>query len=209
MVRDPAYGLSAEALEYTRQRYEETDDLQSTIAADIRISRGTLNRVAKAQGWVLRKDRPPRGLSQALKLDIEATEAEHDKASQPSKAEDRNTAPDSPPVAGSVADRLEAALEEELRKVESLRGESGPRGKRSVEAERIARTLATLTETLFRVRRLREPGNINGSNDDDLPADADGFRLALAHRIEVFVRSRADASVPERDQPADGEPAAS
>jgi hypothetical protein len=208
MVRDPAYGLSAEVLEYTRQRYEETTDLQSTIAADIGVSRGTLHRVAKAQGWQLRKDRPPRELPQALKLDIEATEAE-DKASQASKAEDRNTAPDSPPVVGSVADRLEAALEKELRKVESLRGESGPRGKRSVEAERIARTLATLTETLFKVRRLRQPGNISGSNDDDLPADADGFRLALAHRIEVFVRSRTDGSVSERDQPADGEPAAS
>jgi hypothetical protein len=208
MVRDPAYGLSAEVLEYTRQRYEETDDLQSTISADIRISRGTLHRVAKAQGWLLRKDRPPRGLSPALKLDIEATEAE-DKASQASKAEPRTTDQDSPPIVGSVADRLEAALEKELRKVESLRGESGPRGKRSIEAERIARTLATLTETLFRVRRLREPGNINGSNDDDLPADADGFRLALAHRIEVFVRSRTDAGVPGRDQPADGEPAAS
>jgi hypothetical protein len=208
MVRDPAYGLSAEVLEYTRQRYVETDDLQSTIAADIGVSRGTLHRVAKAQGWQLRKDRPPRGLSQALKLDIEATEAE-DKASQVSKVEARNTGPDSLPNGGSVADRLEAALEKELRKVESLRGESGPRGKRSVEAERIARTLATLTETLFKVRRLRQPGNINGSNDDDLPADADGFRLALAHRIEVFVRSRIDRSVPERDEPADGEPAAS
>jgi hypothetical protein len=205
MVRDPAYGLSAEVLEYTRQRYEQTNDLQSTIAADLGVSRGTLHRVAKAQGWQLRKDRPPRELSQALKLDIEATEAE-DKASQASKAEARTAAPDSPPNAGSVADRLEAALEKELRKVESLRGESGPRGKRSVEAERIARTLATLTETLFKVRRLREPGNISGSNDDDLPADADGFRLALAHRIEVFVRSRTDASVHERDQPADGEP---
>jgi hypothetical protein len=208
MVRDPAYGLSAEVLEYTRQRYEETNDLQSTIAADIGVSRGTLHRVAKAQGWQLRKDRPPRGLSPALKLDIEATEAE-DKASQASRAEACNTDPDSPPNTGSVADRLEAALEKELRKVESLRGESGPRGKRSVEAERIARTLATLTETLFKVRRLREPGNISGSNDDDLPSDADGFRLALAHRIEAFVRSRTDAGVPERDQPADGEPAAS
>ena len=87
MVRDPAYGLSAEVLEYTRQRYEETNDLQSTISADIGVSRGTLNRVAKAQGWQLRKDRPPRGLSQALKLDIEATEAED----QASKAEARTT----------------------------------------------------------------------------------------------------------------------
>jgi hypothetical protein len=208
MVRDPAYGLSAEALEYTRKRYEETDDLQNVIAADVGISRGTLNRIAKAQGWQLRKDRPPRGLSPALKLDITAAEAVEQKTSPAAKAEN-GTDPDSPRDAVSVADRLEAALEKELCKVESLRGESGPRGKRSVEAERIARTLATLTETLFKVRRLRHPGNISGSNDDDLPSDADGFRLALAHRIDVFVRSRTDGSVPERDQPADGEPPAS
>src|SRR3954468_19654850 len=75
MVRDPAYGLSAEALEYARKRYEETNDLQSSVSADLPISRGTLNRIAKAQGWQLRKDRPPRGLSPALKLDITATEA--------------------------------------------------------------------------------------------------------------------------------------
>jgi hypothetical protein len=113
------------------------------------------------------------------------------------------------PVAGSVAVRLEAALERELRKVENLRADLGRPAQRTQQSDRIARTLATLTETLFRVRRLREPGNISGSNDDDLPSDADGFRLALAHRIEVFVRSRTDGSVSEGDQPADGEPAAS
>jgi hypothetical protein len=104
---------------------------------------------------------------------------------------------------------MEAALEKELRNVESLRGEFARPEQRSIDAERIARTLATLTETLFKVRRLRGPGNISGSNDDDLPADADGFRLALAHRIDVFVRSRIDASVSQRDKPTDGEPAAS
>jgi hypothetical protein len=153
-LHDPAYGLSAEALEYARQRYEETEDSQRSIADNV-------------------------------------------------------TGPDAAPAPGSVAERLEAALERELRKVENLRADLGRPEKRTQQSDRIARTLATLTETLFRVRRLREPGNINGSNDDDLPADADGFRLALAHRIEVFVRSRTDASVPERDQPADGELAAS
>ena len=73
-VQDPAYGLSAEALEYARQRYEETEDSQRSIAEDIGKSRGTLDRIAKAQGWKLRKDQPPRGLSEALKLRIAATE---------------------------------------------------------------------------------------------------------------------------------------
>jgi hypothetical protein len=206
-VHDPAYGLSAEVLEYARQRYEKTDDPMSHIAADVGKSRGTMYNIAKAEGWQLRMDRPPRGLSPALKLGIQATEAVANEASQAPKTEDRSTDPDTP-VADSIAARLEAAVEKELRKVESLRGESAPRGKRSAEAERIARTLATLTETLFKVRRLREPGNISGSNDDDLPADPDGFRINLAHRIDVFVRSRADGSVSEADKPADGEPAA-
>src|SRR4051812_38274480 len=70
------------------------------------------------------------------------------------------------------------------------------------------RTLATLTETLFKVRRLRQPGG-SQATDDDLPSDPDAFRLALAQRIEAFVPSRIDAAVSERGQPADGAPAAS
>jgi hypothetical protein len=201
-VHDPAYGLSAEVLEYARQRYEKTDDPMSHIAADVGKSRGAMYDIARAEGWQLRRDRPPRGLSPALKLGIEAAEAVANEASQAAKAEDRGTDPDAPPVADSIATRLEAAVEKELRKVESLRGESAPRGKRSAESERIARTLATLTETLFKVRRLRQPGNISGSNDDDLPADADGFRINLAHRIDVFVHSRTDRSVSGGSEPA-------
>ena len=213
MVRDATYGLTAEALEYARQRYEKTDQPVRTIAHDVGTSRDKLYKIIRAERWRLRKDRPPRGLSEALKLDIAATEAEN-KVSEASpadasQAEDGGANADIPPNPNSIAARLEAELEKQLRQVESLRGYSAPRGKRSAEAERVARTLATLTETLFKVRRLRQPGNISGSNDDDLPADPDAFRLALAERIEAFVRSWTNAAVSEPDQPADAEPAAS
>ena len=208
MVRDPAYGLTPEALEYARQRYENTDDWMSVIAADLHKSRATMYKIARANGWQLRKDRPAQGLPQTLKLDIEAGEAV-DKAPEAPDADDRSANPDAPLDPVSIAARLEAALENELRKVESLRGESGPRGKRSTEAERVARTLATLTETLFKVRRLRQPGGSQTADDDDLPADPDGFRLALAHRIEAFVRSRTDGNLAQPGQPSDGKPAAS
>jgi hypothetical protein len=219
MVGDPTYGLTAEALAYARQRYEKTDQPVRTIADDVGTSRDKLYKIIKAERWQLRKDRPPRGLSEALKLDIAATEAVSEasqaeasqtEASQAdaSEAEDSGGNPEIPPNPNSIAARLEAEVEKQLRKVESLRGEP-PRGKRSIEAERVARTLATLTETLFKVRRLRQPGNISGSNDDDLPADPDAFRLALAERIEAFVRSWTNAAVSEPDQPGDGEPAAS
>ncbi len=208
-VKDPTHGFSPEALEDIRRRYVETDETQTSIGLDHGRSRKTIENLAKDQGWPLRKDRPPRGLPPALKLYRQATEALAQQALPDApKTENENATPDDAPASGSVAARLEAALEKELRKVESLRGEFGRPEQRSIEAERIARTLATLTETLFKVRRLREPGNISGSNDDDLPGDADGFRLALAHRIEVFVRSRTDGSVSEGDKPADGEPAA-
>jgi hypothetical protein len=209
MVRDPAYGLSAEALKYARQRYEKTDDPMSHIAADVQKSRGTLYKIAKAHGWKLRMHRPPRGLSRALKLEMRASKAVEDGESEASQAEHCGTDPHTGPGTDSIAARLEAAAEQELRQIEDLRRQSPARGKRSAEAERIARTLATLTETLFKVRRLREPGNASASNDDDLPSDPDAFRLALAHRIEAFVRSRTDASVSEQGEPADGKPAAS
>jgi hypothetical protein len=207
--KDPTHGFSPEALENMRRRYEETDEPQASIAIDFGRSRRTIERVAKDQGWKLRSGQPTRDIPQALKIDITADE-ELAKRAPPEtpKAENDGAVPNAA-SASSVAQRLEAAVEKELRKVESLRGQFGARTKRSIEAERIARTLATLTETLFKVRRLREPGNISASHDDDLPGDADGFRVALAHRIDVFVRSRTDASVSERDQSADGEPAAS
>src|ERR1044072_8463502 len=94
MVRDPAYGLSPEALEYVRQRYENTDDWVSIIAADVRKSRATIYNIIKANGWTLRRDRPPQGLPQALKLGIEATDAVDNKASEAPDAGDRSASPD-------------------------------------------------------------------------------------------------------------------
>jgi hypothetical protein len=190
----PQREYTAEWLAHARFRYEETDEPQNSLAADLGVHRMTLDGLAKKHGWALRKDRPPRDLPPAVKLDMEATKAKPDAGS-----------PDAP----SVAERLEAAVEKELRKVESRRGEFGRPARRSIEAERIARTLATLTETLFKVRRLRETGNLAGNDDDDLPADADGFRINLAHRIEVFVRSRADASVSHGSESPVGDPAQS
>jgi hypothetical protein len=208
-VKDPTHGFSPEALEDIRRRYVETDETQTSIGLDHGRSRGTIANIARDLGWPLRKNRPPRGLPPALKLYKEAIDALAQQAASP-KSEDKNAAPDDDaPVGRSAAARLEAAVEKELRKIESLRGEFGRPEQRSVEGERIARTLATLTETLFKVRKLREPGNISASNDDDLPADTDEFRINLAHRIDVFVRSRAKGSVSGGSESPDGDPAPS
>jgi transposase-like protein len=196
--------FTPEALEDARRRYEETDETQVRIAADLGVDRGTLTRLARTHGWVLRKDRPPTDIPEADKIARQATEAVMNATPTDAPGADVAIAID-----GSVADRLEAAVERELRKVENLRAGPGSPTERSVDHERVARTLATLTETLFKVRRLRQPGGSQATDDDDLPADADEFRVNLARRIEAFVHSRVDGSVSEGDQPADGEPAAS
>jgi hypothetical protein len=209
-IKDPTHGFSPEALEDIRRRYVETNEPQNSIGLDHSCSRKTIYNLAIDQGWPQRKDRPPRGLPPALKLYKQATEALAGQAPPDAPiAADETAAAEDGTSAGSVPARLEAALEKELRKVESLRGEFGRPEQRSIEAERIARTLATLTETLFKVRRLRDPANISGSNDDDLPADADGFRLELARRIDVFVRGRNNATVSESGKPATEPPPAS
>ncbi|ABE39210.1 conserved hypothetical protein [Rhodopseudomonas palustris BisB5] len=207
--RRPIRGYTPEALANAKHRYEETDELQDSIATDLRISRRTLDKLAKREGWKLRKDRPPRELPQALRLEMVATEALAEAATDPPLPESMTDDPEGTPAAPSLAFRLEAAVEKELRKVEALRGAFGTPANRSIEAERIARTLATLTETLFKVRRLREAGaSPLSAPDDEVPADADEFRRQLAHRIEALVRGRDDGGVPAAGGDADAGPAA-
>ena len=107
-----------------------------------------------------------------------------------------------PEAALSLARRLERAVETQLRKVENLREDTTLGGHRAVEAERIARTLAALTQTLFKVRQLRDPERALSAADDEMPADADGFRLELARRIETFVGGGTDRALPAPGQPA-------
>jgi transposase-like protein len=196
--------FTAEALEDARRRYEETDETQVRIAADLGVDRGTLTRLARTHGWVLRKDRPPTDIPEAVKIARQATEAVMN--ATPADAPGKDVADIAIAIEGSVADRLEAAVEKELGKVENLRAGPGSPTERSVDHERVARTLATLTETLFKVRRLRQPGGSQATDDDDLPADADEFRRDLARRIEALVRSRADRSVSGGSEPAIEQP---
>jgi hypothetical protein len=91
-----------------------------------------------------------------------------------------------------VIDRLEAAVLKELTTVETMRASLGAEPLRPTDAERTARTLSTLTETLAKLRRLRLGAQPQPDLTDDIP-DIDAFRLDLARRIDLFVASRTDA----------------
>lgn len=144
-----------------------------------------------------------------MRLDLEAAQALDIRDSR--KAPDMCAATESSScttVSAPIADRLEEAVERELRRVENLRGQYVASSRQSLKAERTARTLGSLTETLFKVRRLREPG-LMVSDDYDMPIDIDGFRRALAQRMDAFVRSRADGGIPTDAGAADPAPPAS
>ncbi len=213
-------GFTAEAKENIRKRYVETDEAMYRIAADVGVHRDTIARLAEAEGWPLRKDRPPRDLPVTLRLDIAAAEMRDAAAAltaapvvapPPEAADATEPAEPLPPsIPLPLADRLQQAVERELAKVERLKEETGSETRRTMAVERIARTLSALTQTLFKVRALREPGSVTAdAPHDDLPADIDGFRDALARRIEAFVASRADADVPAAgEHPGAASPAA-
>lgn len=195
--------FSPEALANIRQRYVETNESMDRIAADFNVYRDTIRRLAERQGWPLRCNRPPRGLPAALQLDLAAAEtlkaARSLAAPAPKTGDVEADAADK--EAPSLALRLEQAVERELAKVERLKEETGSETSRSHAAERIARTLSALTQTLFKVRALREPGSVTAHEPDDMPADIDGFRDALARRIDAFVASRADDGLAGAGEP--------
>jgi hypothetical protein len=151
-----------------------------------------------------------RDLPESLRLNLVALQAVVDAAAGDAPVEQsRSEVSSETALSPSIAARLEQAVEKELRKVEALRNEFGPVSLRTLEAERTARTLATLTETLFKVRRLREPNAIGVNADDDLPADVAGFRHALAQRMDAFVQSRTDGDLCADAEPQHGPAAAS
>ena len=98
----------------------------------------------------------------------------------------RPTLPLPPP--GNTILRLRRAVLEELRAVEAMRAKLK---RNPVDAERTARTLSSLTETLQKLQRLQcTLPETELKDDDDMPADIDEFRNELARRIKAFVDSR-------------------
>jgi hypothetical protein len=102
------------------------------------------------------------------------------------RASTRPTLPLPPP--GNTILRLRRAVLEELRAVEAMRAKLK---RNPVDAERTARTLSSLTETLQKLQRLQcTLPETELKDDDDMPADIDEFRNELARRIKAFVDSR-------------------
>lgn len=200
----PLQKFTPELMANGKYRYEETDESVHLIAQDFQVSRSYFDRLINRWGWRRRRDRPPRGLPESQQILRETSQAQPEAAASQAADEtitgqgDRAATGSGASASLSLADRLERAVERELTAVELMREQYGSLPQPPMGAERTARTLATLTETLFKVRRLQSPDLPTAGADafDDMPRDIDEFRNQLAQRIEKFVRSWSAEAVP-------------
>ncbi|WP_375415439.1 hypothetical protein [uncultured Bradyrhizobium sp.] len=98
-------------------------------------------------------------------------------------------AADPPPGAGAaLVERVTRAVERELSQIELIVGGSHVNRTQRTEAERRARTLASLARTLTEVRRLRaEEDRLKPADDNARSRNTPEFRLELARRLDRLV----------------------
>jgi hypothetical protein len=98
-------------------------------------------------------------------------------------------ADDPPPATGiALVERVTRAVERELSQIEVIVGGTHVNAARRTEAERRARTLASLARTLTEVRKLRaEEDRLKPKDDDARPRNTPEFRLELARRLDRLV----------------------
>jgi len=91
--------------------------------------------------------------------------------------------------------RVSRAIEHELMQIERIVGGHHVPVKQRSEAERRARTLASLARTLNEVKRLRaEEAKPKAADDDAVPRDLDEFRRELSRRLALMDAAAAPLS---------------
>lgn len=185
---------SPEFLTSLKHRYEKTDQPMIELAREFGIGITTLQVLVDKQGWEKRSQRL-RGLPRAARLEREAevlaggTVPLSGRGSEAAPLVARAgggepTVEASGPEPSPVA-RLEALVVQEIADLESARDLRGGKRVSGAGAERTAQALASLTNTLQTIRRMR--GEQPASDFADDAVDIDEQREQLAYRIESLV----------------------
>lgn len=110
----------------------------------------------------------------------------HNRTSGVRSAVDRLNDPPSAPLP-ALLKRVSNAIERELTQIEVIICGAHVQSRQRSEAERRARTLASLARTLREVMLLRERDEKNREDDDTVPRDLDELRRQLAQRLDELV----------------------
>lgn len=174
--------IPPEEIERARILYETTAMPMDDIASLLGITRRTLASRVKLWGWEGRDSRF-HGLDEAAKKQIR----EISEIAGPAIAVAENE---------TLIDRVRAAVEREIVAIEAVLARVEGARLRSSDAERAARTLATLVKTLREVAALQrdeKPETEKGAAEADEFRDLEEFRAELAERLDRLRRER-DAS---------------
>ena len=123
---------------------------------------------------VIRANAAPAQKSQAKKSQVKKSQVKKKRA---------------PPATGvELIERVTRAIERELMQIEVIVGGYHVKQGHRTEAERRARTLASLARTLTEVTRLRAADKqVKTEDDDALPRNLDELRRTLSQRLEKMV----------------------
>ena len=114
------------------------------------------------------------------------TKPERNRVSHKRSAVDRLSDPPPAPLP-ALLKRVSSDIERELTQIEIIICGSHVPPRHRTEAERRARTLASLARTLREVMLLRDREEKNREDDDTVPRDLDEFRRQLAQRLDELV----------------------
>ncbi len=162
-----------------RRLYEGTDIPVRDLASICGLGVTTFLKRVKLWGWKRRKLRMT-GYDAAASVEVEAIR----EVAAPSVAVAENE---------TLIDRVRAAVEREIVAIEAVLTRVEGARLRSTDAERAARTLATLVKTLREVAALQrdeKPDTENGEAEADEFRDLEAFRAELAERLDRLRRSR-------------------
>ncbi|HRF07196.1 MAG TPA: hypothetical protein PL193_00910 [Xanthobacteraceae bacterium] len=171
--------IPPEKIAEVRKLYEGTDVPVRDLASICGLGVTTFLRRVQLWGWKRRK----------LRMQ------DYDRAAEAEVQSIREVAAPAVTIAQNetLIGRVRAAVEREIVAIEAVLARVEGAKLRSTDAERAARTLATLVKTLREVAALQrdeQPEDAGGDTDQDEFHDLDAFRRELAERLDRLRRQR-------------------